>query len=393
MTTINLKGINKTTKRLANGEEKVFFYHRATGTRLPGHPGSPDFLEAYKQAEQPFAHDTGTIAALIREYLKSPQFTVSEQSSRNRSRKRGVRPLKDRTKKEYKRMLTILEKKVGDMRMAALASPRVMGKFIDYQEEIGTVSPREADNRLTILSGVFSYAKLKGRIARNPLLGFQRCYESDRSDLIWLEDDITTFMEEAPIELQRALILAIHTGQRYDDLLRLRWSDYDGSHIRLKQSKTDTRVTVKVTGALKRMLDATPKTCFFILARANGRPWPTAKDNKRLAKEWDTRMKATPISSYNYLADTRKDADTDLKGERLHFNDLRGTAVTLLAEAGCTVPEIASITGHSFESADRILKKYLARTQKISDAAILKFENSPATAFANRLQTASIAKS
>ena len=31
----------------------------------------------------------------------------------------------------------------------------------------------------------------------------------------------------------------------------------------------------------------------------------------------------------------------------LHFHDLRGAAVTMLAEAGCTVPEIATITGHT----------------------------------------------
>lgn len=42
---------------------------------------------------------------------------------------------------------------------------------------------------------------------------------------------------------------------------------------------------------------------------------------------------------------------------RLRFNDLRGTAVTLLAEAGATVPQIASITGHTLESVTRILEK------------------------------------
>jgi hypothetical protein len=67
--------------------------------------------------------------------------------------------------------------------------------------------------------------------------------------------------------------------------------------------------------------------------------------------------------------------------------DLRGTAVTLLAEAGCTVPEIVSITGHTLQSATRILEKYLARTKAISDAAIFKFENAQATDFANQLQT------
>ena len=48
---------------------------------------------------------------------------------------------------------------------------------------------------------------------------------------------------------------------------------------------------------------------------------------------------------------------------------------------------IASITGHTLQSATRILEKYLARTAALSEAAILMFENASATAFANQLQT------
>jgi hypothetical protein len=48
---------------------------------------------------------------------------------------------------------------------------------------------------------------------------------------------------------------------------------------------------------------------------------------------------------------------------------------------------VVSITGHTLKSAYQILEKYLSRTQTLSDAAILKFENAKATDFANRLQT------
>ena len=40
----------------------------------------------------------------------------------------------------------------------------------------------------------------------------------------------------------------------------------------------------------------------------------------------------------------------------LQFHDLRGTAITMLAEAGATVPEIAAITGHGLEHVGRILE-------------------------------------
>lgn len=232
-------------------------------------------------------------------------------------------------------------------------------------------------NRLAALASVLAYMQKKGRIARNPLETFERLYDGDRSEIIWLEPHILQFMKGAPLEMQRALILAIHTGQRYGDLVRMRWSDYDGTYIRLKQRKTGAHVIVKATAALKAMLDKTPKAGPYILARADGRPWFTEKNDKELGKAFREHMKDAGL----YYADPK---------ERLHFNDLRGTAVTLLAEAGCTVQETVAITGHTLESANKILEKYLARTKSISDAAILKFENAEATNFANRLQTAEI---
>jgi integrase len=271
-------------------------------------------------------------------------------------------------------MLTQLETTFGTMPIAALASPRVVGKFIDYQEEIGSDRPREADNRLTILSTVFAYAKRRGRIGRNPLDGFERLYHGNRAEKIWTEADVLKFMKGAPVELQRAMILAIHTGQRYGDLVRLRWADHDGEGISLRQSKTSQRVWIKCTSALTAMLESAPKEGPFILARSDGRPWHTAKDDKALGKAWTMHMKQAGLYSGQ-------------PGNQLHFNDLRGTAVTLLAEASATVPQIASITGHTLESVTRILEKYLARTRRLSEAAIYAFENAKGTEFANRLQT------
>jgi integrase len=327
---IAVSGINTVTKTLADKTKRVYYYHRASGKRLPDDPNSEEFRNALVDAERIAARDIGTVAGLIREYTASVKFERKAAS----------------TQREYVRMLTRIEERFGTMPIVALASPRVIGKFVDYQEEIGRDRPREGDNRLTVLSAVFSYAKGKGRIARNPLDGFERLYQGDRSEKIWTEADVLKFMREAPVELQRAMILAIHSGQRYGDLVRLRWSDYDGNAISLRQSKTSQRVWIKCTSALGAMLASAPKA----------------------------QMEAAEMYP-------EKAAD------RLHFNDLRGTAVTLLAEAGATVPQIAAITGHTLESVTRILEKYLARTKALSEAAIYAFENAKETNFANRLQT------
>jgi integrase len=57
------------------------------------------------------------------------------------------------------------------------------------------------------------------------------------------------------------------------------------------------------------------------------------------------------------------------------FHDLRATAVTRLAIAGCTEAEIATITGHSSRSVRAILDThYLARDPALGESAIRKLE-------------------
>jgi hypothetical protein len=80
---------------------------------------------------------------------------------------------------------------------------------------------READNRLSVISAMLSWAKENGQVFSNHVAGFRRLHSADRSDLIWLPEHIHAFMAAAPVEMQRALILALHTGQRQGDLLRL----------------------------------------------------------------------------------------------------------------------------------------------------------------------------
>ncbi len=163
---------------------------------------------------------------------------------------------------------------------------------------------------------------------------------------------------------------------------RLRWSDYDGESISLKQSKTKEPVSVHCSEALRLMLDSAPKVSPFILTREDGRPWFTEGSDKELSKRWRARM-----AEAGFYAKPFEELSKAGKAEQLHFNDLRGTAVTLLAAAGVAISQICAVTGHTLQSATRILEKYMARTAALSKAAILAFENSPATAFANRLQT------
>jgi integrase len=176
-------------------------------------------------------------------------------------------------------------------------------------------------------------------------------YHTDRADKIWTEEHISAFMGVAPERLQRALVLALETGQRQGDLLILPWSAYDGTWIRLQQSKTERAVKVPVTVCLRAVLDSTPRKSPVVLTNSYGRPW----QQNGFRKAWGAVCRQAGIVD-------------------LTFHDLRRTAITRLSETECTPQEIATITGHSLRDVGAIMDRYSARTEKLAITAIAKLE-------------------
>jgi integrase len=268
------------------------------------------------------------------------------------------------------------------MPLAALEDSRVRKDFLDWREKIARASgAREADNRLSSISAMLTWAVDRGEVTTNYLRGFKRLYHVDRSEIIWLPEHIAAFMKVAPIEMQRALILGLHTGQREGDILRMPWSAYDGKRISLRQGKArrggklGPLIEIPCTSALRRMLEGMGRVSPLILTTKTGQSFK----KRYFARLWDEAMTKAGLQSVT-LPGSEQCVE-------LHFHDLRGTAVTLLSEAGCTPQQIATITGHSLKTVHRILERYLARTRGLAEQAILNFENSPRTKFANQLQT------
>ena len=189
----------------------------------------------------------------------------------------------------------------------------------------------------------------------------KRLYKPDRADKVWLPEHVNSFEAVASRELCLALRLAYHTGQRQGDLLVLPCSAYDGRAINLTQSKTGRQVYIPCTVALHSELELAPRRSPIILTNTKGRPW-TADGFKT---SWRKASKRAGIDG-------------------LTFHDLRGTTVTMLSQAGCTVPEIATITGHTLRSVNLILETYMSRTQELATSAIVKLDlwrqsNEPST--------------
>jgi integrase len=347
---IKASGINVVRARLASGEVKSYYYHRATGTRLAGAPGSAEFLASFAAAhESKQQRDAGTLSGLIRAFEGTKQW----------------RRLADTTKKEYKRVFKFWDAEYGTCPYRALEDKAFRADIIRWHDRFSEAKPREADNRVTILARVLSWAAKDGPLSGNVLDGFERAYASDRAEIIWLPEHINGFMAVASAEMQFAMVLALHTGQRQGDIRRLAWSQYDGTSITLRQGKARRLgraapvIRVPCTNALRATLDTAGRRAAVMLTTKTGLPFK----KRYFAEQWEATCKAAGIID-------------------LHFHDIRGTTVTMLAEAGCTLPEIVAITGHSLRRAQEILDKYLARTSKLAESAIAKFENVIETDFA-----------
>jgi integrase len=304
---------------------------------LRGEPGSPEFVHRYNEA---IAHKVvppqGALLTILQGYQVSAEFLGRAE----------------RTRADYIKHIRAIEKQFGDFPLSALTDRRTRGIFMAWRDQLALRSRRQADYAWQVLALILAWALDRGLIMANPCARGGRLYRANRVDKIWTEDDEAAFLRSAPAHLHLPLLLALWTGQRQGDLLRLPWSAYDGTHIRLKQSKTGARVVLPIGAPLKAALDVATKYGPLILTNSLRRPWTS----HGFQASWHVAARKAGIVGVT-------------------FHDLRGTAVTRLAVVGCSEAEIATITGHSLRDVRSILDaNYLHRDAALAESAIRKLE-------------------
>lgn len=341
-TRVNLKGVTPIHRKLADGTPVTYWYAWRGGPLIkdkkgkPAQPHQPVFVQEYsKLTEERDAVGGDTVATLIAEYLQSSDF-----------KSKGTD-----TRREYERYLTGLPKKFKEMKIKTVQKVAMRSHFKQWRDGMSD-KPRAADYAWASVARVLSYAKDNGRIAINILEKPGRLSKPDRAEIIWADEDLAKMEAEASPEVMLAIRLSLNTSQRRGDVLKLPWSAYDGEFFKLRQGKTKAYVKIPVFGHLKEMLDNTPRRSTTILTNTRGRSWtPTGFD-----------------SSFQ-----KARARAGITG--LTFHDLRGTAVTHLAKAGCTNAEIASYTGHSLEDVDHILDAhYMGGRAALAESAGIKLK-------------------
>lgn len=350
---LKLRGIHRVKKRQADGSIKVHLYHRATGLPLDENRLAETYAEAEKKMR---TKDEGTFMQLIRHFDQSAYFDGLSEESR----------------KQYIWKLKRLEARWGTCPVATFNDANDALEFrkdaLAWHNELGKVSPRSADNLVAALARVLSFAKEKAVIKFNPLDTFARLYRSHRSDLTWPDELQQQFIARARTAMATAMILVRNTAMRASDIRKFPWTRYDGLRVQIRSTKTGKLLRIPATRELKTHLDKLRETKAGALVMLT--PTGKAYTKRYFNEHW--REDCDKVDAVN--AEAKATGLEYIKTADLNFHDNRGTAATLLAEAGATAPEIAEALTWTVDKAQKVIDLYLARRGVLAANAIAKLE-------------------
>lgn len=313
MTRIRLHYVHEFTDR--HGKTRRYF--RRPGfkrVRLPGLPGSQEFMEAYQAA----LNDTppieigatrsrpGTVGALVSAYLNSVAFgNLAQETQRSR---RGI--------------LEGFRNEHGDKRVATLHREAVQ-RMVAAKVK----TPSAARNFLNTLRVLMAFAVETGIRPDDPTLGIRRPKIKTSGWRTWTEEDIAAFEAKHPVGTQARLAMALmlYTCQRRGDVWPMGPQHVRNGTIQVRQHKTGAPLSIPIHPDLQAVLDETPSQHLAFLTTAYGKPFTSA------------------ASFGNWFGKCCREAGLP-KGTAAH--GFRKAACRRLAEAGCSASEIMAVSGH-----------------------------------------------
>jgi len=340
MVEIDMKGVYR-----VKSKGKDYYYAWRGGPRLAGEPGTPEFLRSYVDAHDARKAPDKSLFASVRVSYKAGPFLE----------------LADSTKRVWTPWLDEVGRYFDPLPLRTFQHPEKIRPLIREWRNRFAAKPRAADTALQVLSVVIAHGiDPMGVIGVNPCDGLKRLYKNDRSEIIWLPEDIAALAKVAPAEVMHAVNLAATTGLRQGDLLRLTWNCVKEDHIHLPATaKTGQEAFIPLYAELRAVLKTIPKRSPTVLTNSNGAPWgdDTGRDEGKHFRKAFARAK-------NRLPEELEPI------KEKHFHDLRGTAATRFYLAGLDVRVIAEIMAWDEGVVRKIIRKYVGR--KAATMAVIR---------------------
>ena len=292
----------------------VRHYFRRPGfprVSLPGVPGTRDFMAAYDAAmrgEKPpmgaSRTEPGTFDALVVLYYQSAEFKGLALSTRT----------------SYRNLIEGFRAENGKKRLADFTRE-------DIRQAIAAkyATPAQANNLLKKLHLLFTFAANAELLTADPTKDVKNLKYRATSHTSWTDEDIARFRARYPegSRERSALALLLYTGQRLGDVASLGWHNLRPGALVLRQQKTGTELSIPLHPEALPALFECPVDAPAFLMTEQGHPF-------------------TVKGLGNWFNDATRAAGLP----KLTAHGLRHAVARRLAEAGCSLPEIAAITGH-----------------------------------------------
>ena len=211
-----------------HGKDRYYFRKNGKRQALEGEPGTPEFMQSYNRIKGSFEAvrpDMGGINALVTSYLVSPECALLRAS----------------TKTEYRRLLDKFRTKFGDLDTSAITR-RVI---IEYRNSM-QATPATANGSLRMLRILYGWGLKNEWVTFDPTVGVDFLKHDAKGWQAWSDDDLDTFTVKSEGTPRMAFYLALYTGQRRGDILKMRWDAIKGNAITVKQSKTGKEMVMLI---------------------------------------------------------------------------------------------------------------------------------------------------
>ena len=284
------------------------------------------------------------LSLLVRDYCNSSNFTMLRKS----------------TQKDYKYFLKNMVQTLEDARISDVTTRRAKGA---YEKWIHSGVPY-ANHVCAAASILYNYAIDREYLTFNPFAHVKRKTPIQRK-VVWQHEHVVKFLDTAYSEWRWRNIgliaqMAYEWVQRLGDMRVLEWEsvDLDAKRLDLQQSKRRAAVSLPISDELINMLTQQHEDFGFQKYIA---PMITPVEGQFIPH---TKQRLSKMSRQVILA-------AGLPSE-LWLMDLRRTGTTQMNDAGVSMGQIMSVTGHVNPQS---VKPYLTHTYASANSALTQRQN------------------
>jgi integrase len=216
-----------------------------------------------------------------------------------------------------------------------------------------------ADIAIAIVSTLWDFADEQLGLdlpGADPTYGIKRIHVGHHEHEPWPHELIARFVAEASPHLGFAVRLALGTGLRRSDLVKLTWADLKGDHFEICQQKTGAPALVGCTEELLAELKTMPRVADTIIVGDRGNA-VTAASLSRMVR---IKLRELGVTGYS-IHGLRKNAGNEIA-------EAGGTEREIMVRLGHKTPQMAA---HYTKRANQELSMRSA-VQKLERARALK---------------------